>query len=205
MGEPVKILFFGDSLTYYGTSWRGAYIRLIESYAREEKKDQVKFMASGVSGNKVTDLYARVDRDVLSRSPDIVVIFIGVNDIWHELEFGMGTGFTVFQETYTALVQKLQSSGIVLVMCTPTCIGEQKDFANEGDNNLNRYSQWIRDFAHAKDIPVVDLRKAFVRYQQKHNHENVYEGVLTKDGVHLSPEGSQLVAKEMWKVLKTVL
>lgn len=203
--EPVKVLFFGDSITYNGVSWEGAYVRLIESYASNDGLDHVEFVASGIPGNKVTDLYARYERDVVSQDPDYVVLFIGVNDIWHDLTGGQGTDYDTFTKVYFDLVQKLQSADISMVLCTPTCIGEQKDFVNEGDKELNRISQWIREFANSKHIPLVDLRTAFLKYQSIHNIENVSQGLLTADGVHLKPEGSKLVADEMWKIIGEIL
>ena len=197
-----KVLFFGDSITYNGTSWDGAYINLISKYAKESGINDAEFIGSGVPGDRVTDLYLRVEKDVLSQSPDIVVIFIGVNDIWHKILSGTGTDYKKFGLFYDALVKKLQDQDIQVILCTPTTIGEKKDFTNECDGDLNKYSQWIRDYAVKNNIPLVDLRKAFLDYNLKNNAENKEKGVLTADGVHLKPEGSKLVAGEIWKVLK---
>ena len=201
--DKKKVLFFGDSITYNGTSWDGAYINLIAKYAKESEISDVEFIGSGVPGDRVTDLYLRLEKDVLSQNPDIVVIFIGVNDIWHKILSGTGTDYKKFGLFYDALVNKLQDQTIQVILCTPTTIGEKTDFTNECDGDLNKYSQWIRDYAEANKIPHVDLRKAFLDFNLKKNMGNMEKGVLTADGVHLKPEGSKLVAKEIWKIVKS--
>lgn len=203
--DKKKVLFFGDSITYNGTSWDGAYINLIAKYAKDEGFTDTEFIGSGVPGDRVTDLYLRMGKDVLAQSPDIVVIFIGVNDIWHKILSGTGTDYRKFGLFYDALVKKLQSKNIRVVLCTPTTIGEKKDFTNECDGDLNKYSQWIRDYAAENEIPLVDLRKTFLDYELKNNTENKEKGVLTADGVHLKPEGSKLVANTIWEKLKVFM
>jgi lysophospholipase L1-like esterase len=200
-----KVLFFGDSITYNGTSWDGAYINLIAKYAKENEISDAEFIGSGVPGDRVTDLYLRVEKDVLAQSPDIVVIFIGVNDIWHKILSGTGTDYKKFGKFYDALVIKLQNQNIQVVLCTPATIGEKTDFTNECDGDLNKYSQWIRDYASENNIPLVDLRKAFLDHNLKNNTDNKEKGILTADGVHLKPDGSKLVADEIWKELRAIL
>jgi lysophospholipase L1-like esterase len=52
-------------------------------------------------------------------------------------------------------------------------------------------------------LPLVDLRKIFLDYNAKNNPDNKTKGILTSDGVHLNAAGNQLVADEMWKIIKT--
>lgn len=197
-----KVLFFGDSITYNGTSWEGAYINLTASFATEAGYKAIDFIGSGVPGDRVTDLYLRMEKDVLSKSPDIVVLLVGINDVWHKIRSGTGTDYTKFGLFYDAIVNELQSKGIKVVVCTPSTIGEKTDFTNECDGDLNKYSQWIRAYATEKNLPLVDLRKAFLTYNISHNKNNNEKGILTADGVHLKPKGSELVAEEIWKILE---
>ena len=158
-----KLVFFGDSITA-GAVKEGGYIRLIESKAEKEGVIGIDFIGAGISGNKVTDLYLRLDKDVLAQSPDVVVIYIGVNDIWHKRTSGTGTDFVKFGGFYDAIVKKLLDEGIKVVLCTPACIGERNGFVNESDGDMNLYSQWIIDYAYENQIPLVDLRQAFLNY-----------------------------------------
>ncbi len=199
-----KVIFFGDSITQIGAG-PGGYIRLMESTLQKEGlSDQYEFVGAGISGNKVTDLYLRLEEDVLKQNPEIVVIYIGINDIWHKRLNGSGTEFVKYAQFYEAIVKKLQAAGIKIVVCTPSVIGERKDMSNEQDGELNMYSNWLRYYAKTNQIPCVDLRTSFVNYLISNNPNNEEKGFLTNDRVHLNAAGNQFVADEIWKVLKQV-
>jgi lysophospholipase L1-like esterase len=70
------------------------------------------------------------------------------------------------------------------------------------DGDLNKYSTLIRKLAEKNNLPLVDLRKAFLDYNKQNNPENKESGILTTDRVHLNDKGNELVAAEMWKVIK---
>ena len=53
-------------------------------------------------------------------------------------------------------------------------------------------------------LQLVDLRKSFLEYNLNNNPENKDRGILTTDRVHLNAKGNQLVADEMWKMIKEV-
>jgi lysophospholipase L1-like esterase len=199
-----KVVFFGDSITQQGVGPHG-FVTLIDSLANAEGvKANYEFTGAGVSGNKVYDLYLRMDDDVLSKSPDIVVIYIGVNDVWHKRLTGTGTDYDKFGRFYEAIVKKLRAVNIKPVLCTPAVIGERTDFSNEQDGDLNLYSNWIRNFASKNDIPLVDLRKSFLAYNLENNKANADRGILTVDRVHLNIKGNQLVAAGIWKAISSV-
>lgn len=198
-----KIVFFGDSITNFGAR-PGGYIRRIERLQKEADLEyKYELSGAGVDGNTVFDLYERVDKDVLSEGADVVVIVIGINDIWHKVR-GAGISREDFEACYEALIKKFISADIKIVLCTPTVIGEKRDYQNEQDEDLEIYSTIIRALAAKYSVPLVDLRKAFLTYNLAHNVEDREEGVLTFDKVHLNDHGNQVVAEEMWKVLQKV-
>ncbi len=199
-----KIIFFGDSITEAGAN-AGGYIKLLENMLNKEGiSDQFELVGAGIGGNKITDLYLRLENDVLNKNPDIVVIYIGINDVWHKKSYGTGTDLWKFEGFYDAIVKKIQANGAKVVICTPTVIGERIDNSNEQDGELNMFSNNIRAFAKKNNLPLVDLRNAFLNYTLQHNPTNEEKGILTSDRVHLNAAGNQLVAEEMWKVLKAV-
>ena len=199
-----KVVFFGDSITQAGVQ-PGGYIRLMDSLvALDKKSSDYELIGAGIGGDKIYDLYLRMEEDVLKKQPDIVVIYVGVNDVWHKSSSGTGTDYNKFGRFYEAVVAKLQAAGINVIICTPAVIGERTDHSNPQDGDLNFYSQWIRSFAAKKSIPLVDLRSLFIQYNLANNPENKESGILTRDRVHLTPAGNNLVAKEMWKVIQTL-
>ncbi len=198
-----KVVFFGDSITQAGVN-PGGYIRLMDSLVKQEgQENNYELIGAGVSGNKIYDLYLRIE-DVLNQHPDIVLIYVGVNDVWHKASSGTGTDFDKFGKFYDAVVKKLQNAGIKVIICTPAVIGERTDHSNSQDGDLNFYCNWLRDYAKKSEIPLVDLRKGFIDYNLKNNPENKEKGILTTDRVHLNHTGNLFLANEMWGVIKTI-
>ena len=199
-----KIVFFGDSITQAGIR-PGGYIKLMDTLLQQEGlQDNFELVGAGIGGDKIYDLYLRMENDVLSQNPDIVLIYVGVNDVWHKSSSGTGTDFPKFGKFYEAVVNKLLAAGIKVIVCTPAVIGERTDNSNQQDGDLNLYSNWLRSFSAKNNLPLVDLRAGFIQYNLKNNPQNKESGILTIDGVHLTPAGNRFVADEMWKVIKTV-
>ncbi|MBL7732090.1 MAG: G-D-S-L family lipolytic protein [Chitinophagaceae bacterium] len=203
--KKTKVIFFGDSITELGVKpekYRGYILQLEDMLKQENKNDQYELIGSGISANKVYDLYLRMEEDVLAKSPDVVVIYVGVNDVWHKTLLGTGTDADKFEKFYQAIINKLKAKNIKPVLCTPAVVGEKTDMSNPLDGDLNRYSNIIRDLAKKNSLPLVDLRKSFQAYLAKNNPDNKEKEVLTYDKVHMNDKGNKLIAEEMWKVLK---
>jgi isoamyl acetate esterase len=200
--KKTKVIFFGDSITELGVK-PGGYVTRVDSMCKSEGKGgQYDFAGSGISSNKVYDLYLRMEDDVLSKNPDVVVIYVGVNDVWHKTLLGTGTDADKFEKFYYAILKKLKDRNIKAILCTPAVVGEKTDFSNPLDGDLNRYSNIIRDIAKKSNLPLIDLRLKFLEYDKTNNPENKEKDILTYDKVHLNPKGNQFVADAMWKAIK---
>ncbi len=202
--KKTKVIFFGDSITELGVRPGGYVTRVDSLYKLEKNQDQFEIIGSGIGGNKIYDLYLRLEDDVLSKNPDVVVIYIGVNDVWHKLSKGTGTDPDKFERFYSAILKKFKERNIKVVLCTPAVIGEKTDFSNQLDGDLNRYSTIIRELANKNNLPLVDLRKKFLEYLGAHNPKNEEKNILTYDGVHLNATGNQFVAEQMLAALKSL-
>jgi lysophospholipase L1-like esterase len=189
-----RVIFFGDSITEMGVQPGGYITRIKDGLTKKGVANQFELIGAGIGGNKVYDLYLRLEDDVLSKNPNVVVIYVGVNDVWHKASFGTGTDADKFEKFYTAIIKKLQAQNIKLILCTPAAIGERTDFSNQQDGDLNFYAQIIRNLAAKHNASLCDLRKAFLEYNLKNNSTNSASGALTTDRVHLNEKGNQLVA-----------
>ncbi len=202
--KKTKVIFFGDSITELGVK-PGGYVTRVDSMCRlEGRSDQFEFAGSGISGNKVYDLYLRLEEDVLSKNPDVVIIYVGVNDVWHKTLLGTGTDPDKFEKFYTAILKKLKEKNIKAILCTPAVVGEKTDMSNPLDGDLNRYSNIIRDIAKKSNLTLIDLRKKFQDYLKANNPNNDEKNILTYDRVHMNAKGNQFVADQMWEAIKAV-
>lgn len=196
--KPKRIIFFGDSITQQGVSKNG-YVTLIKKALDSTRYD---IIGAGIGGNKVYDLYLRLEDDVLNKKPDLVVIYVGINDVWHKQTSHTGTDYDKYFKFYQALINKIQGAGSKVVVCTPSVVGEKKDGTNELDADLNKYAQGIRNLATKNNLPLCDLRKVFAEYEAQNNTEDKEKGVLTTDRVHLNEQGNKLVADQLLPLVK---
>jgi lysophospholipase L1-like esterase len=195
--KPKKVIFFGDSITQAGVQPKGYITMIAQMLEKQGFKDKYELIGAGVSGNKIYDLYLRLEDDVLNKKPDLVLIYIGVNDVWHKSTYGTGTDPDKFVKFYQAVINKIQANGAKVILCTPAAIGEKTDASNQQDGDMNNYSNLIRDLAKKNSLKLVDLRKEFLDYNLKNNDENKEKGILTTDRVHLNDLGNQMVADKM--------
>ena len=195
-----RIVFLGDSITELGDQ-PGGYVSLVRDTLISRYPDLgLEVLGAGVSGNKVPDLQARLSEDVLAKHPTVVVVYIGINDVWHSTMAWGGTPIPRYAEGLRSVLSRITNTGARVVLCTPTVIGERHDGANPLDGMLDEYADISRQVARELKVPLLDLRKVFLRYLRIHNPDNAGEGILTSDGVHLSDKGNQLVAGEILRV-----
>jgi lysophospholipase L1-like esterase len=197
-----RIIFFGDSLTALAGEEAPkehvtkGYVRIVRETLQEKHKDkeiEVDWVATG--GHTVPDLLKRVDNDVIAKKPTIVVIQIGCND-------ARRIPAETFRTGLAELIDKLQAAGIQVVQSSLTSVGEKHDGSNQHDAKLEEFAQIARDVAKEQDVPLNDLRQAFVAHWKEHNRENASAGILTYDGNHFNDAGHRFVAEQMLKKFK---
>jgi lysophospholipase L1-like esterase len=196
-----KVIFFGDSITQLGAKPGGYIVRMKDALDKKNLGSDYDLIGAGIGGNKVYDLYLRMDDDALAQNPDIAFIWVGVNDVWHKTTSGTGTDPDKFEKFYTAIINKFLDKHVRLFLVTPAVIGEKTDFTNQQDGDLNAYSQIIRNLAQKFHTGLVDLRETFHTYDLRNNPGNKESGILTVDRVHLNDTGNQLVADTMLDAL----
>jgi lysophospholipase L1-like esterase len=197
-----RIVFLGDSITQAGVGEKG-YVTLIKNQLADKHKDLgIEVIGAGISGNKVPDLQKRLQKDVLDKKPTLVVIYIGINDVWHgENDPAKGTSKENFEAGLKEIIGKIKDAKAEVLLCTPSVIGEKTGGANKLDARLDDYADISRSVAKETKIPLCDLRKAFQDYLKEKNTKNDERGVLTSDRVHLNDAGNKFVAMTILKSL----
>ncbi len=193
--EKKRVVFFGDSVTQAGAE-SGGYIELMKTMVDTSRYELI---GAGIGGNKVPDLQDRLQADVLALNPDIVYIYIGINDVWHFYQFDdvTGTEADVYEAGLIDLAEQIKSTGASVVFCTPTVIGEDVNSDSEENTHLAQYADIVRSVAEETGSPLCDLRTAFSTYLVANNPDKAFEGTLTTDGVHMNDAGNQFLAEQM--------
>ena len=222
--NSTKVVFLGDSITEAGiydkevgvpsgdTLIYPKYTGFI-TLLKKDIEDDIELIGKGVSGNKVSNLLERYKKDVLSLNPDIVFIYIGINDVWHKYSFGTGTDIIFYENGLRKIIADIKNKGAKVILCTPTVIGENKGeftLVNEFkdietmeimNGDLDAYSDVIRKLSSELNTDLLDLREIFMNYISENNPNNESFGITTYDGVHLNDLGNKLIADEMLRFI----
>lgn len=194
----MRILFQGDSITDCGRlrddldssspeALGGGYVRVISSKLEGAGH---KILNRGISGNRVVDLYARWKPDALHLKPDVLSILIGVNDTWHEFNYGNGVEVDRYAAIYRMLLEwtKAVLPDVQLVLCAPfvlPCGHVTPDWRKEIDQRRAVVEALASDFG-AVHVPLQDAFDAALA--------DLPAESWAADGVHPTPAGHELLA-----------
>jgi lysophospholipase L1-like esterase len=194
-----KLAFFGDSITM-----QGGFINLIEKSIKEgtaTKTSSIAISRHGLNGGRVPtvlegkspwgNMNGTMQEHIDKEKPTVLVIFLGVNDVEHGAN---GTNPADYRAGLEKMIGMGRKAGAVIVLCTPAVVGEQKLGTNRCDKGMDEYAAIVRDLAAKNKTALCDIRKAMFDYLATNNPENKTNGILTYDGIHLSPQGNAVVA-----------
>jgi lysophospholipase L1-like esterase len=203
-----RIVFLGDSITAKGVSEDGYVTLTSQAIAKAYPDWGIEVIGAGRGGHKVPDCQKRLDHDVLQKNPTVVVIYIGINDVWHWTHPKVvargrkGTTPEQFESGLKDMIQQANDNGARVILCTPSVIGEKPDGSNPSDKMLDEYADISRKVARETGSQLLDFRKAFVDYLKENNPKNAEQGILTEDGVHMNEEGNRLLSTLVLGALK---
>ena len=201
------ILFQGDSITDCGRGrdsdvYLGCgYPRLVQSFLGFDCPGEYEFINRGISGNRIVDVYARIKADIINLKPDYLSIYIGVNDVWHELGSKNGVATPKFEKIYSMLLEEIKEA------CPETKIFLIAPFVIKGHGTYNAedtsyYEAFVKDvnekigavkrIGEKFGLPVVELQPAFDKAL-----ELAPDNYWTADGVHPTAMGHELI-KRLW-------
>lgn len=191
-----KIAFLGDSITQYGNNYKGGYVNLVIAGLKANGINAVKIPA-GISGNRSTHMLARVEKDVISRKPQIMTLSCGVNDVWHGKR---GVPLPEYKKNISALVDKVQAAGIKVCILTATMIAENPK--NAHNVKLKEYNDFLRQLAKEKNCLLADVSADMHKgiADMKKRYPAFKGNLYTNDGVHMNPYGDAMMAE---RVLRT--
>ncbi|UNU26090.1 SGNH/GDSL hydrolase family protein [Microcoleus vaginatus] len=200
-----KIVIVGDSITEAG-KYPGGYVWLLQRYLNALYPDRkIEIVNAGISGNKAADMQARFQKDAIDQKPDLVMINVGVNDVWHaffdfqNLQFypqgNLPTGVPLaeYREKITQMVLAAKAAGIRVVLLSPTPISEILD--GPANLRLQEYIAEMREIAVQNQCLFIDLNAPFqevIGTYQKHAGKTL--NLLAADGVHPNPSGYRIMA-----------
>ena len=200
-----RIVCLGDSITQGGEG-PGGYVWLVRHYLADLYPQQnITVINAGISGHKSSDMLARFKRDVLDRSPDMLTISVGVNDVWHAFrdfahnqnypngDLPNGVPLDAFRRNVDDMVTQARQANIKVVMLSPTLIYE--DLNSPENARLSQYSDALHDIARKHQCAFVDYQKPFKTLVRDYRTTmGATDNLFTVDGVHMNALGNRCMA-----------
>jgi lysophospholipase L1-like esterase len=214
-----RIVCFGDSVTF------GWNIRYDLSYPYLLGKNlvgkypEVRVINCGVGGNTVTDALARIEKDVLSYKPDLVIINFGLNDGMLKKQAGNTlpaaeslyfkkdstyffpqVNISDFDERYRQIMNLLKANNISVIVLGMSPVndnfpaGQQADFQKKQKDIYLVYNERIRKIAAENTLDFLNIWEIF-------SSQNAQDEYLQPDGIHPSEAGQELISESVFKYI----
>ena len=166
-------------------------------------------MNRGVSGDRLPDVYARIVKDMIALRPDYLSLLVGVNDIWHGLDAGNGTGAKRFGKLYGMLLDELKEELPDLrVMILEPFVLEGTATANRDDmpDRFSRFQSGVRELADIARSTAAAYGAVFVPLQQPFHDalQDAPADYWLSDGVHPTAKGHALIMREWLRAFETL-
>ena len=202
----MKILFFGDSITdacrnrdddAMMPALGCGYVALVAGRLFERDPMGYEIINRGIGGDRAVDLYGRIRRDVWEAKPDVLSIYVGVNDVWHEI--GGKNGFDVarYEKVYRAMLyETLERLPDVKIILVAPFVLKGRATAEKFDRfkEVFKYADVVERLAAEYGLPFVPLQETFDNAAEKYGAT-----ALAYDGVHPTVLGATLLAGEWLK------
>jgi lysophospholipase L1-like esterase len=190
------VMFTGDSITdchRLDTDEPLGYgypLRVAGQWGLLHPDRPVRWLNSGISGNKVLDLEPRWQHDVVDAGADVVSILVGINDtMWHTYaEDGRVIPAEEYRDGYERLLAPLADAGTALILIEPFLLpvsAEQRAERPDLDEKI-----WVvRDLAKTYGAHLLATDGMFAELAATTGPE-----YWAPDGVHPSPAGHAAIA-----------
>ena len=181
---PIRVIAFGSSNTelHWHSLGHFNWFSWLSSAMREWIGRHLTTINQGIGGQTSRDLLQRIDRDVISFNPNLVIITIGGNDTWK------GLTIQEYQEFLTQTIEKIKEVNAIPILQTYYCL-----LYHEMDEIFQLFPQIVeinRKLSNEMKIPLIDQYKYFSPFY-KNDPKNYAKMML--DGLHVNPIGNAIM------------
>lgn len=225
--RPVLIACLGDSVTHGCFELEAISAQLIAPTCRPWEGFPMKLqrkltelyplaaptvLNAGVGGDNVAQMAARLERDVLSFRPDLVILEAGLNDCG-----GSGSMEDVpgFGERIGAVMDRILASGAELILLTPNAMCARLHEQAPDDENWRKFYLGVverqtggvmtafvdeaRHQAERRSVPVAD---AYARWERMRSQGVDTTALLANRVNHPRPELHDLFVEEILRTMQ---
>ncbi|GAA5210346.1 SGNH/GDSL hydrolase family protein [Microbacterium kyungheense] len=191
MPRTTTLVFAGDSITDSGrdrddaASLGDGYVSLIAQAVADRDETVVN---KGISGNRAVDLETRWD-DILGAGPDVLTVYIGVNDMWRRFDNDDPTSAEDFEATVAGLLEASRAAGVERIYLIEPFFVPVRDDQVAWLDDLNPKRDAVRRLAERFGATLVELHDTVTAAAAEHG-----AAAVVPDGVHPTPRGSEIIA-----------
>ncbi|MCK7488036.1 MAG: SGNH/GDSL hydrolase family protein [Bacillus subtilis] len=190
MKKPIY-LFQGDSITDANRNRSlpdhlgYGYVPLIQ-----EALPEVTVLNRGVSGDRTIELLDRWKTDCLDLHPDVVSIFVGINDIWHKYKWNKPMTNDLFEANYRKLLDRVKEANpLVRLLLISPFVFPLGDYDPIWRDDLNAEIAIVAKLAAEYGAIHLPLEKIMFDAAKI-----IPMKELADDGIHPTPRGHRLIA-----------
>ena len=208
----MKILFFGDSITdasrTRGSSDAGrvaeqcsilpnaygmGYVFLTAAQLLYEKANCYQIINRGISGDRLPQLYARIQLDVWNEQPDVLSVLVGIND----LDTGENPNYTDLERWGRIYRMMIRDT---MEMCPKTKIMICEPFSVKEDWRplISEYAAEAKKIAQEFDLPFVQLQDQLDKAVEFYGMQTCFY-----DGTHPNLVGSKVISDAWLQTFKS--
>ena len=197
-GDPktnniMKIVFEGDSITDAGRDRSNphdmgeGYPKFASAMLQDSYPDtEFEFINMGISGDRTEQLAARVEQ-LVAHEPDIVVILIGVNDVWIRFKQGVEITDAFFEQNYRAVLSAIkEKTKAKIVMLQP--------FLLNVDDKESMRSELLPKQAVCRAL-ADEFADAYIPLDELLRSQPEEPAFYASDGVHPTADGACLIGE----------
>nr|WP_298726363.1 GDSL-type esterase/lipase family protein [uncultured Steroidobacter sp.] len=158
-------------------------------------------------GLVTSEVRARFERDVIELKPDAVLIWGHSNDVIRSTPEHMAATKQQAQENYQAMIEQARAAGITPILATdltipiPDTMTEKllsfignvrgkADYRVQKNTEIKALNEWLRAYARAQNIKLLDLEKALASGNGTRRVE-----YTRADNSHITPAGYEAITR----------
>lgn len=160
------------------------------------KKRKIQWTVKSKKGGTIADLAATIEKTVLKKKPNLVVLSFGIHDLYNVKKM------TVKEHTSADLVQRLgavvdtlEAAGIRVILVTPGLLSE--DVTDDSQTNINAFSDALKAYGRENKIIICDLHTPALSWIASNPPKKKGKRQLSKKGGKWSKQGAVLLTSTL--------
>ena len=205
---PITIVAFGDSVTHGSLlneiNYETVYWNLLrKKILGVSNYVPVNVINAGIGGITATDSLERMDRQVLSHNPDLIIVCFGLNDVGGELE--------TYLSSLRIIFEKCKNCGADVIFMTPNMLNtyvaddapeQYRDFAKmtaewQNSGKMDLFMKSATELAQEMEVDVCDCYSKWKKLSETYDTTQLLINRIN----HPSPQMHELFADALFEII----